>query len=165
MVGIGCGNGGGLGAGTSSPQGPAGRGGIANPLDASGGSGQRGLALSTSWAWAHGGGRCRAGAWGWCRGGGGREQQGDRLFAGPQWPILSGMTVGWPIVCGGLVSCWQACGVGWTAPLCKTDRLTCEVGLCLDLSCLAPGPKEPLGLGLLAYPAIENHLWLTFEPT
>ena len=74
LEGAGCGNGGGLGAGTSSPQGPAGRGRIANPLDARGGAGLGGFALGTSWAWAHVGGRCRAGAWGWCHSRGGHGQ-------------------------------------------------------------------------------------------
>ena len=38
-------------------------------------------------------------------------------------------------------------GVGGLVPQCtnRQDRLTLEVGLCLDLSCLAPRPKEPLG--------------------
>ena len=47
----------------------------------------------------------------------------------------------------------------------RPDRLTLELGLCLDLSCLAPGPKEPLGLGPVACPAFESHLRLTFRPT
>ena len=72
LVGEGCGNGVGVGAGTSSPQGPPGRGGAADSLGASRGAGRGGLALITSWAWAHGGGQCQAGAGGWCRGGRGR---------------------------------------------------------------------------------------------
>ena len=57
LVGTGCGVGGGLGAGMSSPQGLAGRGGMTNPLDAGGGAGRGGLAFGASWAWAHGGGQ------------------------------------------------------------------------------------------------------------
>ena len=50
LEGAGCGNGVGLGAGTSSPWGQAGRGRMANPLDAGGGAGQRGFALGAPWA-------------------------------------------------------------------------------------------------------------------
>ena len=56
-------------------------------------------------------------------------------------------------------------GVGGLEPWCKTDRLTFEVGLCLDLSFIAPRPKKPLGLGLVACPALESHLWPTFRTT
>ena len=58
-------------------------------------------------------------------------------------------------------------GVGWTCATVQNrpDRLTLEVGLCLDLSCLAPRPKEPLGLGPVACPAFESHLRPTFRPT
>ena len=37
------------------------------------------------------------------------SEETDSLLAHDS-PVLSGTTVGWPIVCGGLVSCWQACG-------------------------------------------------------
>ena len=46
---------------------------------------------------------------------------------------------------GGLVSCWWACGSGMAAPRRKADSLTFEIGLCFDLSCLAPDPKSPSG--------------------
>ena len=67
--------------------------------------------------------------------------------------------------CGGLVSYWRACGGGRLVPQCIKDQLTFEVGLCLDLSYLAPGPKEPLGLGPAVCPALEGHLQPTFRPT
>ena len=56
-------------------------------------------------------------------------------------------------------------GVGGLALWRKTDRLALEVGLCLDLSYLAPAPKEPLGIGPVAYPAFESRLRPTFRPT
>ena len=73
----------------------------------------------------------------------GRPRTARRLT--PHWPMIASPEQAGPFVCGGLVSCWWACGGGWTAPRCKTDRLTFEVGLCLDLSCLALDPKSPLG--------------------
>ena len=69
------------------------------------------------------------------------------------------MVVGWPVVIvGGWCPVGGHVGVGGLALWRKTDRLTFEVGLCLDLSNLAPGPKEPLGLGPVACPALESHL-------
>ena len=93
LVGLGPDNGGGVGAGTCSPQGPVVRGRAGDSLVARGGAGQGGLTLGTSWAWAHGGGRHQAGAGGWYHGGRGRGW-GDWLLAGPCYPILSGTTVG-----------------------------------------------------------------------
>ena len=56
---------------------------------------------------------------------------------------------------------------GWTCTAAQNrlDRLTLEVGIYLDLSCLAPGPKEPLRLGLVACPSFKSRLRPTFRPT
>ena len=65
--------------------------------------------------------------------------------------------MGWPIVvAGGWCPIGGHVGVGGLAPRHKIDRLTIEVGLCLDLSNLAPRPKEPHGLGPVACPALEG---------
>ena len=70
--------------------------------------------------------------------------------------------MGWPIVIvGGWCPVGRHVGVGGLAPwhsANRLDRLTFEVGLCLDLSYLAPRPKEPLGLGPVACPAFESCL-------
>ena len=79
---------------------------------------------------------------------------------------LTGMVVGWPIVVvGGWCPIGGHVGVGALVLQCKTDRLTFEVGLCLNLSYFAPGPKEPLELGPVACPVLKSHLRLTFRLT
>ena len=73
-------------------------------------------------------------------------------FSCPEWDDC-GLTC---CCCGGLVSYLAGMyGVGGLAPRCKANQLTLEVGVCLDLSCLARGPKEPLGLGPVACPALK----------
>ena len=77
--------------------------------------------------------------------------------------------MGLPVVAaGGWCPVWQGMyGVGGLAPVVQNrpDRLTLEVGMCLDLSCLAPDPKSPSGLGPVACPAFESCLRPTFRPT
>ena len=58
----------------------------------------------------------------------------------------------------GLVSCLAGMyRVGGLAPWCKTDRTDSpwKLACILILTCLAPGPKEPLRLGPVACPALK----------
>ena len=71
------------------------------------------------------------------------------------------------VVVGGWCPIGRHVGGGWTyaAVQNRQDRLTLEVGVYLDLSCLIPRPKEPLRLGPVACPSFESHLRPTFRPT
>ena len=64
----------------------------------------------------------------------------------PHWPTIASPEWAGPFICGGgWCPVGRLCGGGVTAPWRKTNRLTFEVGLCLDLSCLATDLKSPLG--------------------
>ena len=83
----------------------------------------------------------------------------------PHWPMIacSGPErdgCGLARFCWELVSCLAGMWGGWTCATAQNrlDRLTFEVGVYFDLSYLASGPKEPLGLGPVACHALESHL-------
>ena len=79
-------------------------------------------------------------------------------------PELDGLVL--PVVVTGVGVLFGRHVGGVRLPLqCKTDRLTLDIGLCLVLSLLATGPKEPNRLGPVACFAIESCLWPAFEPT